>query len=176
MNAKKLKVVPEDRRCSHIFRSGPLHPSIKIGGASLGQCPNERFPELVVCYEHADKSALALLAKSAVKAADERLFLLLFYRERLGRLSQRLESQEGAKAALRKRHRKNTLSEWDLNPAQIGKFLMDFVRRAEDDTRCNDLCKSMYFCDRKKGHTGKHGEWCGPEPVPAKVGPGWLCW
>jgi len=54
-------------RCTHIFRSGPLHPSIKIGGASLGQCPNKRFPELVVCFDHADKETLALLAKQALK-------------------------------------------------------------------------------------------------------------
>ena len=174
MNAKKLKV-PEDRRCTHVFRSGPLHPSIVIGGASLGRCPKERFPALIVCYEHATKDTLALMAKRAVESEEQRLFLLLFYRESLARLAQRLDLQEGAKAAVRKRHQKNT-REWDLNPKQISVFLYEFIRRAQDDTRCNDLCKSMYFCDRKKGHKGKHGEWCGAEPVPAKVGPGWLCW
>jgi hypothetical protein len=64
-----MKKIPESRRCTHIFRSGPLHPSIVIGGGvSMGQCPNERFPELVVCYEHATKDALALLARQALAA------------------------------------------------------------------------------------------------------------
>jgi len=56
-------------KCNHIFRSGPLHPSIKIGGTvSMGQCEKERFPELVFCFEHADKEAIALVAKSALAA------------------------------------------------------------------------------------------------------------
>lgn len=63
-----MKKIRDEQRCSYIFRSGPLHPSIKIGGVSLGQCPNERFPELVVCYEHATKDTLALLARQALRA------------------------------------------------------------------------------------------------------------
>jgi len=106
------------------------------------------------------------------------MFLLLFYRERVARLAQRLDLQEGAKAALRKQHRKHTTREWHLNPAQIGKFLYGFIARAEDGTRCNDICKSMYFCDLKKGHKGKHGEDTFervPTPRQAK-GPGFLSW
>lgn len=53
----------KSKRCSHINRSGPLHPSIKVGGFSMGQCENECFPDLVVCYEHATKETLALLAR-----------------------------------------------------------------------------------------------------------------
>jgi len=175
MNAKKLKV-PEDRRCTHVFRSGPLHPSIVIGGASLGRCPKERFPALIVCYEHATKDTLALMAKRAVESEEQRMFLLLFYRERIGRLVQRLQAQDGYKQVIRRKHRRDTLQGHDATLPLVAEWLADFIRRAEDDTRCNDLCKSMYFCDRKKGHKGKHGEWCGAEPVPAKVGPGWLCW
>lgn len=57
-------------RCTHINRSGPLHPSVKIGGASMDQCENEAFPELVVCYEHANKEALALLYKQAMRRLE----------------------------------------------------------------------------------------------------------
>jgi len=58
----------EPCRCSYIHRSGPLHPSVKIGGGhSLGQCENECFPNLVVCFEHATKDTLAYLAKFYIK-------------------------------------------------------------------------------------------------------------
>lgn len=68
-----MKNLPEARRCTHIFRSGPLHPSIKVGGGvSMGQCPNERFPELVVCYEHASKDSIALVARQALDALKRR--------------------------------------------------------------------------------------------------------
>lgn len=61
---KTKKKLPQ---CTHIFRSGPIHPSIVVGGGvSMGQCPNECFPELVVCYEHATKETLAVLARRAV--------------------------------------------------------------------------------------------------------------
>lgn len=53
-----------NRRCSHRYYSEPLHPSIRIGGAVVvGQCENECFPGLVVCFEHANKDTLALLAQ-----------------------------------------------------------------------------------------------------------------
>ena len=54
-------------RCSHVYRSGQLHPSIKIGGVSLGQCENECFPDLVVCLEHANKETLAMLAQQYMR-------------------------------------------------------------------------------------------------------------
>lgn len=146
-------------RCSYIYRSGPLHPSIKIGGGvSMGRCKKECFPGLVVCYEHAEKEALALLARKAQENDDKRTFLLLFYRERIGRLAGNLFSQELVKKALRKRHKKNTLKEYDLSVQQIAEYMRDILRRAEDDTKCNDICKSMYFCDLKKGHKGGHSE------------------
>lgn len=51
-------------RCGHIYSSGQLHPSIKIGAVSLGQCENECYPDLVVCFDHANKEALSMLAQS----------------------------------------------------------------------------------------------------------------
>lgn len=120
--------------------------------------------------------------KMLAEAEEREMFLLLFYRERVARLAQRLESQEGSKRALRKRHKKNTLADLDLNMDQVAKFLLEFIRRAENPDICNDICKSMYFCDRKKGHKGRHGEWCGEWPPPKlvgssnKLGAGWLGW
>ena len=109
--------------------------------------------------------------------SERELFLLLFYRERVGRLVQRLRLQAGYKEAIRRKHQKDTLKEHNATVPQIAEWLALFIARAEDETRCNDICKSMYFCDRKKGHTGPHGEWVFAEPVPKKVGgPGWLVW
>jgi hypothetical protein len=68
-----VKKLPEAQRCTHIFRSGQLDPSIKIGGGvSMGRCQNERFPELVVCYEHASKDSIALVARQALDALKRR--------------------------------------------------------------------------------------------------------
>uniref|UniRef100_A0A6M3XS26 Uncharacterized protein n=2 Tax=viral metagenome TaxID=1070528 RepID=A0A6M3XS26_9ZZZZ len=44
-------------QCTHVDRVS-VHPSIKIGGASLGQCKNEALPEFTVCHEHACREAL----------------------------------------------------------------------------------------------------------------------
>jgi hypothetical protein len=93
------------------------------------------------------------------------MFLLLFYRERVGRLAGTLLSNAAYKKIMRKKHKKSVLGEYDWGAEQVGKFLSDFVHRAEDETRCNDICKSMYFCDLKKGHKGHHSE-----------GPGLLRW
>ena len=124
----------------------------------MGRCPNERFPELVVCYEHATKDALALLARRAIEHDERAMFLLLFYRERVGRLASTLIEHADYKKIIRKKHKKSILGEYDWSTEQVGQFLLDFIRRAEDDTRCNDICKSMYFCDLKKGHRGGHSE------------------
>jgi hypothetical protein len=111
-----------------------------------------------------------------IEPTERELFLLLFYRERIWRLIQRLESQEGARAAQRKRHRKNVAPEWDLNVLEVASLLKDFTRRAEDRTRCNDLLKSMYFCDLPKGHKGKHGEFVFGRTQKRIEGKGWLVW
>jgi sugar-specific transcriptional regulator TrmB len=86
-----------------------------------------------------------------VKTKIPDLFHRLFYREHLARLAQRLDLQERTK-------RSKKLEGLNLTIAQISAMLEDLVRRAEDETLCNDNCKGMYFCDRKKGHKGKHSE------------------
>ena len=57
-------------RCSHI-NIVSVHPSVKIGGASIGQCQNECIPGLVVCAKHADKEALVILVKQLLKRIKE---------------------------------------------------------------------------------------------------------
>lgn len=41
---------------------------------------------------------------------------------------------------------------------EIADYCEKLLERVFDDTICNDDCKFMYFCDKKKGHKGKHGE------------------
>ena len=41
----------------------------------MGRCPNKVFPGLVVCEEHADKTALAILAKRAMKKPKKQFLL-----------------------------------------------------------------------------------------------------
>jgi hypothetical protein len=45
-------------RCSHIERVS-IHPSVKIGGAFVGQCVREALPGLTVCAWHADPETLS---------------------------------------------------------------------------------------------------------------------
>lgn len=58
------------KKCSHIDRVS-IHPSIKIGGVSIGQCQNRCVPGLVVCAEHASKDALVMLVKQLLKQIKE---------------------------------------------------------------------------------------------------------
>lgn len=57
---RKLKGT--EMKCRFVKRAS-VHPSVVIGGASLGQCENEVVPGLVMCFEHADKEALSMLAQ-----------------------------------------------------------------------------------------------------------------
>ena len=76
--------------CSHIFRSGPLHSSVVIGdGVSMGQCLNLRFPELVVCAEHADKDTLLMLLRMKLKELQSKVAEVVVLRERLEALEKR---------------------------------------------------------------------------------------
>lgn len=56
-------------------------------------------------------------------------------------------------------HRSDVLGDPAL-AAQL-KVVADEVARTQkrlyDETLCNDNCKSMYFCEKKKGHRGRHG-------------------
>jgi hypothetical protein len=48
-------------RCTHIFRSGPLLPNIRVGGGvAMGQCENMALPLLVRCAEHANSEAIRM--------------------------------------------------------------------------------------------------------------------
>lgn len=55
-------------RCNHINRVA-VHPSVVVGGASLGQCENQALPLLVKCVEHADRDAI----KIAMEQMDKEL-------------------------------------------------------------------------------------------------------
>jgi hypothetical protein len=74
-------------------------------------------------------------------------FFLLFYRERIGRLAERLSSQSRAPDVGH-----------DLKIEEISGLLQGFVEEAEDESLCHDVHKSMYFCTRRKGHEGNHCE------------------
>jgi tRNA U34 5-methylaminomethyl-2-thiouridine-forming methyltransferase MnmC len=76
----------------------------------------------------------------------------------VGRLAQRLGSEAEYKKLLRKRRKRDSLKEFHATVPQIAEWLEQIVRRAEDETFCNNICKSMYFCYRKKGHKGLHRE------------------
>lgn len=39
---------------------------------------------------------------------------------------------------------------------EIADFCEKLIERVFDESVCNDACKFMYFCDKKKGHKGKH--------------------
>jgi hypothetical protein len=41
---------------------------------------------------------------------------------------------------------------------EVAKYIRWLMTRVQDDSRCNDHCKWMYFCERKIGHKGKHKE------------------
>jgi len=47
------------KMCSHIHRVS-VHPSVVIGGASLGECDRPALRGLTVCFDHVTKDALLL--------------------------------------------------------------------------------------------------------------------
>lgn len=59
------KVGSNDKRtqCDHVYRSGPLFAGHRLGGASLGRCENEAMEGFVVCFEHVNKEALAMMVR-----------------------------------------------------------------------------------------------------------------
>lgn len=50
-------------KCNHINRIPVAinRGQCVIGGISVGTCPNETYPGLVCCFEHADKNTLDML-------------------------------------------------------------------------------------------------------------------
>jgi hypothetical protein len=43
---------------------------------------------------------------------------------------------------------------------ECSKALQDLFDRVTDESRCNNDCKWMYFCNKKRGHKGVHND-CG---------------
>ena len=63
-------------QCQYTHRSGQLHSSIKIGGASLGQCKNEVCDEaFIFCHEHINKDALLILISMMRKEGSKAGFV-----------------------------------------------------------------------------------------------------
>lgn len=44
-----------------------VHPSVKIGGATVYECNNDTVPGMTVCYEHANKEALVYYIQTLLK-------------------------------------------------------------------------------------------------------------
>ena len=78
------------------------------------------------------------------------VFHRLFYREHVSRLAERLRRQVASS--------QKKFKPYNLSLSQIADILWELVHRAEDENTCNDNCKSMYFCDEKRGHKGNHRE------------------
>lgn len=56
-------------KCTYVHRVS-VHPSIKVGGASLGRCENDTLPGMTVCWEHADREAMAYHIRYLSKRLD----------------------------------------------------------------------------------------------------------
>lgn len=57
-------------KCGRVLRV-PIHPSVKIGGASVGVCDRECIRGMTVCVEHADKDAMKMLIDNLYKELDD---------------------------------------------------------------------------------------------------------
>lgn len=51
------------KKCNKTIRVG-VHPSVKIGGVTIGECQNECLPEMTVCWRHASREALVMHIKN----------------------------------------------------------------------------------------------------------------
>ena len=71
MKSKAKKTTTTEPLCGEVMRV-QVHPSIVIGGVSVGSCPNARLPGLVVCYDHATKDSLAALARAERRVSLEK--------------------------------------------------------------------------------------------------------
>jgi len=58
------------KTCSHVNRVS-VHPSIRIGGTTIGRCSRPCLPRMTVCYEHATREALAYLIRSLHSELEE---------------------------------------------------------------------------------------------------------
>jgi hypothetical protein len=53
----------EEGRCQHVHRLN-VHPSIRIGGVSVGRCVNKALPGMVNCYIHTPREAMDYVIRS----------------------------------------------------------------------------------------------------------------
>ena len=57
-------------RCNHENRVS-IHPSIRVGGVSVGQCERKALPLMVVCEEHASREAMAMVIRQLARKAKK---------------------------------------------------------------------------------------------------------
>lgn len=57
-------------KCNTVYRA-QLHPSIVMGGVSIGECDKECIPGFVVCFEHVNKEALTMMLRSERRVIAE---------------------------------------------------------------------------------------------------------
>jgi hypothetical protein len=91
------------------------------------------------------------LEKQLEEAENEAAFFRLFYRERLAGLAQLLDGHAYY-------NRDPRIRQYALKVPEVIERLKRFMKDAENPDLCHDICKSMYFCDRPKGHEGSHAE------------------
>ena len=89
------------------------------------------------------------MRKEGDKENMDDLFYRLYYRERVGRLSQAILLQLATP---------DVAPRYNLTLEDIGELLQEFVEEAENNKLCHHMYKSMYFCTRKKGHKGCHSQ------------------
>lgn len=53
-------------KCIHKYTL-QVHPSVVIGGVSVGRCENESIPGTVVCFEHITKDTLMIMVDQLVR-------------------------------------------------------------------------------------------------------------
>lgn len=53
----------EEGRCQHVQRLN-VHPTIRIGGVSVGRCVNKALPGMVNCYIHTPREAMDYVIRS----------------------------------------------------------------------------------------------------------------
>jgi hypothetical protein len=59
-------------KCQKVFRVS-IHPSIKMGGATVGKCQNDAAPGLNCCWEHAEKETLIHYIQMLLKEREQLL-------------------------------------------------------------------------------------------------------
>jgi hypothetical protein len=76
----------------------------------------------------------------------------------LGDLKQCLESESFLRHDAAKKNTKASIIVDTSELDKIAKRVSDLLHRLCDDALCNNNCKSLYFCERKRNHKGKHKE------------------